>query len=153
MIETGFQFQILHAPKSKYRYRLPLVHWHRHKEHTRKRAKSETKIILDFFFCLNFLEAPFPEIFSNRRRRISNVKNMLIFGATIMVMNSITWVCLAAANIWSCISGQIYLGTWAPCCQSSIYHCIALWVRSLRKWEIGKISASGLIFWKFCCFR
>ena len=49
---------------------------------------------------------------------------MLIFGATIMVMNSITWVCLAAANIWSCISGQIYLGTWAPCCQSSIYHCI-----------------------------
>ena len=29
----------------------------------------------------------------------------------------------------------------------------ALWVRSLRKWEIGKISASGLIFWKFYCFR
>ena len=23
---------------------------------------------------------------------------------------------------------------------------IALWLRSLRKWEIGKISASGLIF-------
>ena len=27
------------------------------------------------------------------------------------------------------------------------------WVRSLRKWEIGKISASELIFLKFNCFR
>ena len=25
-------------------------------------------------------------------------------------------------------------------------HCSALWLRSLRKWEIGKISALGLIF-------
>ena len=35
-----------------------------------------------------------------------------------------------------------------------VYRCLtALWVRSLRKWEIGKISASELIFFKFNCFR